>query len=257
MVLQRHWKQALCPGRKLERRPSRCVKYPAGSVPEELTRPVDKLERDHRTEKPVSDNVFQILRNFYSYDSSDLNVQREAVDESSPHWRAERITFDAAYDRQRVIAWLYLPRNAKPPYQTVVYFPAGHARSVGSIDEAEISRFAFLIKSGRAVLAPVYQGLYERRRTIRRGESGERDLMIQQHKDFRRSLDYLETRADIARDRLAFFGISAGSQMGLLILAQEPRIRAAVLAEGGLAGERRPPETDAVDFARRASESPS
>jgi cephalosporin-C deacetylase-like acetyl esterase len=229
----------------------RCVKYRAGPVPETLTRPVDKLERDHRTESPVSDKVFRILQSFYSYDHSELNAQREAVDESSAHWRAERITFDTAYDGQRVIAWLYLPRNAKPPYQTIVYFPAGHARAVGSIDEAEISRFAFLIKSGRAVLAPVYQGLYERRRTIRRGESGERDLMIQQHKDFRRSLDYVETRADIARDRLGFFGISAGSQMGLLILAQEPRIRAAVLAEGGLAAERRPPETDAVNFAPR------
>jgi hypothetical protein len=172
------------------------------------------LERDHRTETPVSDSVFHILRNFYSYDSTDLNARREAVDKSSPHWIAEKITFDTAYDHQRVIAWLYLPRNAKPPYQTVIYFPAGHARAVGSIDEAEISRFAFLIKSGRAVLAPVYQGLYERRPTLRPGGSGERDLMIQQQKDFRRSMDYVETRPDISRGQFGFFGISAGAQMG-------------------------------------------
>ena len=112
----------------------RCVKYLAGSLPEALTRPIDKSERDHRTESPVSDSVFQILRNFYSYDRTELNPKSEAVDESSAHWTAQKITFDGAYDHQRVIAWLYLPKNAKPPYQTIVYFPAGHARAVGSID---------------------------------------------------------------------------------------------------------------------------
>ena len=229
----------------------RCVKYPAGPLPDALTRPVENPQRDHRKEKPVSDRVFRILQSFYSYDRTDLKAKTQSVDASSPYWRAERITFDAAYDHQRVIAWLYLPRNAKPPYQTIIYFPAGHARTVGSIDDAEINKFEFLMKSGRAVLLPVYQGTFERRRTIPHGPSGERDLIIQQYKDFRRSVDYLETRTDITRDRLGFFGISAGSKMGLLILAEEPRIRAAALAEGGLSDQRRPPETDEINFAPR------
>jgi len=36
----------------------------------------------------------------------------------------EKVTFDAAYDRERVTAYLFLPKNASPPFQTVVYYPA-------------------------------------------------------------------------------------------------------------------------------------
>ena len=35
--------------------------------------------------------------------------------------------------------------------------------------------------------------------------------MIQRVKDLRRSVDYLQTRADIAADKMAFFGVSLGA----------------------------------------------
>ncbi len=31
-------------------------------------------------------------------------------------------SYNAAYGGERVIAYLFLPKNARPPYQTVVYF---------------------------------------------------------------------------------------------------------------------------------------
>jgi hypothetical protein len=229
----------------------RCVKYPGGPLSGDLTAPVERPERDYRTEKPVSDSAFRILQSVYSYDHTQLKAVRESVDESSPDWRAERITFDAAYDHQRVIAWLYVPRNAKPPYQTIVFFPSGHSRSVGNIDERELYPMDFLIRSGRAVVFPEYQGTFERRPKNSLGPSGERDQTIQQCKDLQRSVDYLETRTDIARDRLGYFGISSGGQRGVIILALEPRIRAAVLARVGLPGARQPPEVDEINFAPR------
>jgi DNA-binding winged helix-turn-helix (wHTH) protein/dienelactone hydrolase len=229
----------------------RCVKYPGVALSDELARPVDKPAPDHRMERPVSDSAFRILQSLYSYDHTELNARKESVDDSSPYRKAERITFDAAYDRQRVIAWLYLPRNAKPPYQTIIFFPSGHSRSAGSIDDAEIQRMDFLIRSGRAVLFPEYQGTFERRPKEPLGPSALRDQAIQQCKDFQRSVDYLETRADVVRDRLGFFGISSGAGKGLIILALEPRIRAAVLGDAGLSGVRRPPEIDQINFTPR------
>jgi formylglycine-generating enzyme required for sulfatase activity/DNA-binding winged helix-turn-helix (wHTH) protein len=228
----------------------RCVKYPGGPLPGGLSAPVERPERDYRTEKPASDSVFRVLQSVYSYDRTQLKAVTESVDESSPDWRAERITFDAAYDRQRVIAWLYVPRNAKPPYQTIVFFPSGHSRSVGTMDERELHPMDFLIRSGRAVLFPEYQGTFERRRDSL-GPSGERDQMIEQCKDLQRSVDYLETRTEIARGQLGYFGISYGGRAGVIILALEPRIRAAVLARVGLPGERKSPEVDEINFAPR------
>jgi dienelactone hydrolase len=229
----------------------RCVKYPQGTLADSLTQPVEKPSRDYRTEKPVSDSIFRILQRFYSYDRTELKAKTGSVDESSPYWRTERITFDAAYDHQRVTAWLYLPRNAKPPYQTIVFFPSGHALTVGSIDEAEIKRMDFLIRSGRAVVFPVYQGTFERRAHTPPGPSSERDQTIQQAKDLQRSVDYLETRQDIAHDRIGLFGISNGSNKSLIALPQETRIRAAVMAEAGLPAVKTPPEVDLINFAPR------
>jgi cephalosporin-C deacetylase-like acetyl esterase len=189
--------------------------------------------------------------NFYAYDRGDLKPAVESSDDSVPDWRTERISFNAAYDHERVIAWLYLPKHAQPPYQTVIYAPAGVARIVPKIDRAEIKRFDFLMRSGRAVLFPVYKGTYERRRSVPTWPSPEREI-VQQVQDLRRSIDYLETRTDIALDRIGFFGISGGSDMGVIALALEARIRAATLAESGLPLGNRPPEVDQINFAPRA-----
>ena len=42
-------------------------------------------------------------------------------------WRMETVSFRAAYGNERVTAYLFLPDNAKPPFQTVVYFPGSTA----------------------------------------------------------------------------------------------------------------------------------
>jgi pimeloyl-ACP methyl ester carboxylesterase len=229
----------------------RCVRYPGDVLPNALAQPVERTSRDHRTEKPATDRVYRILQGFYSYDPTDLETVRESVDDSSPNWRAERITFNAAYHHQRVIAWLYLPKNKPPPYQTIIYFPPTSARVLARIDEAEINRIAFLIKSGRAVLFPIYQGTYERRATEPPGPSGERDRVVEQCKDFRRSIEYLKTRPDLSSDRLGYYGLSEGARLGSILLAEETRIRAAVLSAGGLSPGDKPPEIDEVNFAPR------
>lgn len=93
--------------------------------------------------------------------------------------------------------------------------------------------------------------MYERRFNTTVGPSGERDYVIQQSKDLRRSLDYLETRSDIALGSLGYYGISDGARLGLIQLAVEPRIRAAVLSAGGLSPRKRPLEIDEMNFAPR------
>ena len=49
-------------------------------------------------------------------------------DESPEDWIVEKITFNAAYGNERVIAYLFLPKNASPPYQTLIFFPGADAR---------------------------------------------------------------------------------------------------------------------------------
>ena len=82
--------------------------------------------RDYSVETPVSDAVFDSWRSLFRYDQSELNATTEATDDT-PAWRKETVSFDAAYGNERIRAYLYLPKNATPPYQTIVYFPGGDA----------------------------------------------------------------------------------------------------------------------------------
>jgi len=52
--------------------------------------------------------------------------------------------------------------------------------------------------------------------------------------DLRRGLDYVETRPDLDRSRIAFIAPSGGAQTGLILAAVEPRYRAVVLLSAGL-----------------------
>ena len=87
----------------------------------------------------------------------------------------------------------------------------------------------------------------------RHGETGVwRELAIQWHKDLGRSLDYLETRSEFDREKLAYQGISLGTAQGPRLMALEPRLKAGVLLWGGL-GYVAPAEVNSLHFAPRCT----
>jgi tRNA A-37 threonylcarbamoyl transferase component Bud32/pimeloyl-ACP methyl ester carboxylesterase len=229
----------------------RCAKY-TSPVGGKLVAAVDQLTRDYSKETPASDETYRIYKSLYAYDKTPLNAAADSVDESSPYWRKEKVSFDAAYGHERVPAYLFLPRNAAPPYQTVVYFPSSNARMRASSEDLERFPIEFVIRSGRALLHPVYKGTYERRQEADGAGPNElRDLKIAWSKDLGRSLDYLQTRRDIDSGKLAYYGLSLGSISALPVLAVEDRFKVAVLLAGGLPFTRVPPEADPVNFAPR------
>jgi len=182
-----------------------------------------------------------------------LDAQIESVDDSHDAWRRERISLVAAYSDERFAVQVLLPRNAAPPYPAVVHFPGGDALLLESSHKAGLLHVEPFLRTGRAVIYPVYKGTFERRVPVK-GPLGLRELTIQQVKDVRRTLDYLETRDDIDVDRLAFHALSYGASRSPFVLAVEPRFRAAMLVSVGLSpSERLPPEIKQVDYLPRVS----
>jgi hypothetical protein len=228
----------------------RCARY-VGPVPEVLFGPVDWATRDPESEPRASDEAFELYRSLYAYDRSELNAVVESVDDTSEYYRKEKITFDAAYGGERVIAWMFLPKNASPPFQTVVYYPSGEAFALPSSDYLGRDWWLELVfRSGRALLHPVYQGTYERR-VSGSGHNFQRDLAIQQFKDLARSLDYLESRPEIDTNRIAYYGQSAGAEFAPIALALESRFRTGVLLWGGLPERRQNEVIEPVNFLPR------
>ena len=237
----------------------RCVEYLGTDENlESLKRPLNFEKRDYRKEKPASYDQFELYRSLYAYDKTELNARVESVDESSEDWTIEKVSFDAAYGEERVIAHLFIPKSVDPPYQTIIFFPGAHAiyrPSIQSVGFLGTIFFDFVIKSGRAVMYPTYKSTYERRdglTAVRPNESHfYRDHVIQWVKDFSRSIDYLETRTDVDAEKLAYLGTSWGGYMGGLIPAIEKRLKASVLRGGGFRFESRLPEVDPLHFVSR------
>ena len=227
----------------------RCARYDAPPSAEALGS-IEKVFRDYSKLMPVGDAVFAAYRSLHTYDPQPLDAHTEGPKEESEYWREEHVSYAAAYGGERVPATLFLPKNAAPPYQSVLYFPPGSALRLHSIRDAGTRQFAFLVRSGRAVLFPGYKGTYQRRLPPGAGgANASRDLTIQWSKDIGRSLDYLESRPDIDKTRLAFYGLSMGAVMGPIAGAIEPRLRTLVLVGGGLSNEEEPPEADPFNFA--------
>ncbi len=231
----------------------RLVHYTAPPAAETLA-PVEywTSSRDYTREKPVAEDVFSAYRSLYAYDRTPLDARLEATDDASPHWRRETIEFAAAYGGERVRVHLFLPKSHPPPHQVVVYFPPSSALTIRSSEDLGLREFSYLVRSGRAVLFPVYKGTFERRLASGTGSPNlDRDMAIHWHKDLARSLDYLETRPDLRSDRVGFLGLSMGVQPGLLSAGLDSRLRALVLLAGGLFTGSEPGETDPLNFAPR------
>ena len=109
-----------------------------------------------------------------------------------------------------------------------------------------------MIKSGRALLYPVYKSTYERGDAITSGASAAtafyRDHVLQWSKDLGRSIDYVESRDDLDHRRIAFYGLSWGAWLGPLLMAVEDRIEVGILLGGGVRGMHMP-EADPMNFA--------
>lgn len=229
----------------------RCVKLPAPPPPAAAAE-VEAAFRDFSKERPVSDEVFRAFKGLYAYDKGDLQARFEET-ETTEDWTHETVSFKAAYGGERVIAHLYLPKNATPPYQTVVYFPGSGAVHA---DKFNLSPYAdFIPRSGRALMAPIYKSTFERRDDLKSDYPEPtafwRDHMIAWSKDLGRSLDYLETRKDVDPGKLAYLGLSWGSAVAPNLLGVESRFRTAILESGGLEFQRPLPEVDPINFVSR------
>ncbi len=217
-----------------------------------------ELTFDARGHKPVTDAAFAIYREQFAYDPKELDAEVVYRRKDPEGWTHELVSFAAAYGKERVLGHLFLPANATPPYQTVVYFPGDASAWMPSSealeDYYEFTMFlSFLVRNGRAVFYPVYKGTFERGgpdfvSLLQDPENWNThaytECLIQIVKDLRRSLDYLETRSDIDEERLAYYGMSWGAAMGAIILAVDDRFEASVLIAGGLVGIGRPEVSD-------------
>lgn len=236
----------------------RTVKYDDGdSTVAALSGTLMPPSRSYDREKPVSDEVYRAYQRLYTYDRTEVTSKIEAVDDQYPDWKVEIVSFAAAYGPERMMAYVLLPKKGKPPYQPIVFMPGSGAWDTRTRPNFANPQYGFLLRSGRAVIIPVYKGAWERANAEYHGgdqlksTTRWRDYVIYFAKDIGRSIDYASTRADLDVSSIGFLAVSRGGALSPMMLTAEPRIKAAALWINGLYLEKIAPEADAINFASR------
>ena len=222
---------------------------PSAPLDAKMTQPIATVERDPTTLKPVSDDVYRVYVRQFDYDRKPLDVVAEGT-QDVPEWRREKVSILAAYGEERLPIYVFVPNSTKPPdkFQAVVFYPGANANMTSSSQTLSLQWAEFIIRSGRVLVYPVYQGTYERRIPGPKGPRVMRDLVIQRGKDLRRAVDYLESRSDVDRSTIAFYGASLGAQLGPMWLAIEPRFKTGVLMSGGFETWKLLPEIEPMNY---------
>ena len=222
-----------------------------------LTRVIDLPFRDFLAETPVPDPVFEYFLRQFRYDPSPLAAKIEA-DEPTVIGRMQTVSFAAAYGGERMMAYVFLPEGDRPRRQVVVVFPGSNAIHTRVFNPFDMRRIDFIVRSGRALVLPVFKGTYHRGGELHSDYPSEttqyRDYMIMWARDLGRTIDYLETRDDLDATKLAYFGLSWGGYMGAIMPAIEKRIRANVLYVAGLTFQRALPEVDPIHYITRVTQ---
>ena len=132
--------------------------------------------------------------------SADLAAKPESPDDSHPDWRVERVSFAGGLRRRARAGAVYFCQSAagRPIRRSSI------SRALSAITQRSSAQinprlFDWMIKSGRAVIFPIYKSTYERGdgldSPITRTETiACRDHVIAWAKDVRRAVDYLESQ---------------------------------------------------------------
>ena len=167
------------------------------------------------------------------------------------------MSFSLPYTKQRIKALLFLPKRATPPFQPVVHVTGlSQFLSGASSDTLQLDVLDFIVRDGRAVVMPIFEGSYERRDGFLdlTGEAYQTtflDHMIHWRQELGATIDYLSTRSEFDLDRLTYLGLSFGGSVALPIMVLEPRVKVAVLLSGGFTYRNLPPEADEVNYVTR------
>jgi serine/threonine protein kinase/pimeloyl-ACP methyl ester carboxylesterase len=243
----------------------RCVIYPdRDKIPARFFEPNVGSVRDFAKEKEkrVNDEIFEIYKAKFQYDPTELKANVEEHDESAAGWIRERVTFDAAYDGERMIAQIYLPRKGRKPYQSVLFIGGPVLGATRGLMERMLVGGQHLdcaLKSGRAVVFPVIKGTYERTGEMtaamlsptEENRHAYTEYLVKWVKDFRRCVDYLETRPDFDGQRIAFGCASWSGVLGMIVPAVEPRVRANIILISGLPDNHALPEAHPLNYISR------
>lgn len=228
-----------------------------------LLQPIRLINDDPRVHRePVSDDAFKAMLFQFTAAHVKPTAQRVQVIEETPLRKVEEVTLDFGAADTLVLYVVTPNKLPARPLQAVLMGPGGYCCLMKRSDREALEQLPgleFLVNGGRALVLPIWARTYSRMLPAtldpKVRADRQRQAVLSWHQDFVRTIDYLETRADIDPQRIAYAGFSFGaSTMGPIGLAIEPRLKAAVLVAGGIPLSNLPhPMLDSINYLPRVT----
>ena len=219
---------------------------------------INHSERDILSETDVSDEVFSIYKQQFDYDQYELDVK---VDSISDHDNYVTYKFELTppyISDEPLHGYVVYSKNFETTLKPIIHFPSAWA--IGSnvddwIINSAIKDYNYLLMEGYAVICPVYYSTYNRKKTLKTWWANDtedyKNTMIKIGKDYKRSIDFIESRKEFDIDQLSYIGYSWGSIMSNMLLAIDDRVKSAFICAGGLQVQKSKREIDPALYTRR------
>jgi dienelactone hydrolase len=202
---------------------------------------------------PISEEAYYTMTQFFQYDKEIPLSAKIILQEDLSDCTREKIVFNS-FKGDRVPGYLAFPKKGQAPYPCILMLHGldGMGKSSwwkgDSIIDIPVKEA--ILSSGYAILALDAQYEGERKANNDYTSATEflkngwyhklREMIVQSTVDYRRALDYLETRSDIDMSRIGVFGYSLGGMMTFLLTGTDSRVKVSVAAVSPLAGRNSP-----------------
>ena len=215
--------------------------------------------RDITKEPDVSDDVFDLFKSQFDYKDYPLNTNIVISDSFQEGYTLETFSMVAPYEsKEKLYGYIIYSNQYKDKYDPVIIFPSASAivrKTDEFLTDNLLNNFKYLIDEGYAIIHPIYFNTYSRERIFNSwvpDESEEyKEMIIKMGMDYKRSLDYIETRNDFNFKNLSYYGYSLGSRYANFLLAIDLRAKSAFICSGGLRMQKPKKEVDEHYYLRR------
>jgi dienelactone hydrolase len=208
----------------------------------ELLEPIPYQQLDRSFDPPIADDqTFESFVQLYQYARTPLTAHVES-EVTEPLFTRQKVLLKPGVGSEFLV-YIWLPETAEPPYDALLYMGGyGGFRTKHNMETnfpwQESEFFDMLLRSGRAVVWPVWYGSYQRWVNV---EGLPQEMIpqaaLEQHREWNRdaglTLDYLQSRKDFTGN-VAYLGVSFGASLNWKTLYFQPRVAAAVQLVGGL-----------------------
>ena len=220
---------------------------------------INFVKRNFDLEEDVSDEVFEYYKSQFDYKPFPLEVNLEKIDHEKDGYFLEKFEMQAPYKSdEKLSGYIAYSKKFKGNLKPIIHFP--NAGAIFSNNDSwfinsSIDEHKHLLDEGYSLIMPVYYSTRSREHKIRSwwpNESDEyKETIIKIGKDYRRVIDYIESREDFDFSKLSYTGYSWGSVSSNYLLAIDDRVKSATIFVGGLMLQRSKKEIEPHIYLRR------